>query len=128
MATDTEREALVAALRARRAARGMADPLNRLIAYNAAHASEAVAAVEAPVSDNLASALSRQVAWLGHITDASAAAWLAETHPREDCAYIIARAIALGLIREVPRLGGYVATRAGNEREFGRLFADFADA
>lgn len=44
--TDTERQRAIDALRARRAARGMDDPLNRLIA----HTERAIAEGKAPVA------------------------------------------------------------------------------
>lgn len=77
------------------------------------------------VNDRLARALADAVAWRGHMTDKSAVAFVAETHPRADGSYVIARAIALELVREVPRMGGYVATRKTDARVFGDAFADF---
>lgn len=76
-------------------------------------------------ADNLARSLANAVAWRGHMTDRSVAEFIAETHPHADSAYVIARAVALGLVREVPRLGGYTATRETDARVFGDEFADF---
>lgn len=79
----------------------------------------------APEVSGLAKSVAREVAWRGHMTDASIAAYVAETHPREDAAYVVSCAVSAGLIREVPRLGGYVATRAGDTAVFGPEFAEF---
>jgi hypothetical protein len=57
-----------------------------------------------------------QVAWHGHQTG------------RGVPAEVIAEALALGLIAEVPRLGGYVATKAANAATFGEAFAEAVQA
>ena len=57
---------------------------------------------------------------------AAKVAWYGHQSGRGVAPAVIAEAIELGLIREVPRLGGYTATKAGNAAEFGAEFAEFA--
>jgi hypothetical protein len=57
---------------------------------------------------------------------AAKVAWHGHQSGRGVAPDVIAEAIALGLIREVPRLGGYTATKAANAAEFGDKFADWA--
>lgn len=55
---------------------------------------------------------------------AAKVAWYGHQSGRDVPAATVAGALALGLVREVPRLGGYVATKAGNAVEFGSEFAE----
>ena len=68
--------------------------------------------------DQTAAAVAAHVVWAGHQRRDSILAAVG----CDDAA--IDRAVELGLITEVPRLGGFTATRTTRARSFGRRFAD----
>lgn len=72
--------------------------------------------------DQAAAAVAAHVVWAGHQGRDSIL-----TAVGCDAA-AIDRAVELGLIAEVPRLGGYTATRTTRARTFGRGFADAWEA
>ncbi len=71
-------------------------------------------------------AVAQEVAWRGHTSSLETLSSDLERHgrPVADVAEAVAEAIASGLLRQVPRLGGWTATRATNTRIFGRAFAE----
>lgn len=77
---------------------------------------------------NLGQALATEIAWLGHSSEARIADLLAELGITAPAAEVIALALEAGLLREVPRLGGYTASRKTNARVFGQRFAEWMAA
>lgn len=72
----------------------------------------------------------RQVAYFGHVKGVdhvarlAARAGLADAEP----AGILAAAVAAGMLVEVPRIGGYVASKRTNAAVFGRAYAEWVAA
>lgn len=71
----------------------------------------------------MAERIAETIAFHGHQTEGS----LVEKYGA-DAVDAIQVALAHGLIREVPRLGGYVAAKKTNAKTFGRSFADAREA
>lgn len=65
--------------------------------------------------DTLAREFATEAAWVGHLSEARAAA---KASPE-----VIARAIELGLVTTVPRLGGYTASRKVTAKALGAAAA-----
>ena len=66
--------------------------------------------------------IANRIAFHGHQTEGTLVAKLGE-----GAVDAIQVALDLGLIKEVPRLGGYVAAKKTNAKVFGKGFADFME-
>jgi hypothetical protein len=72
--------------------------------------------------------IATEVAWNGSASDGWIAAKLAEGGFEVDANAVAAFAVEAGLLRPIPRLGGYSVTRKVNARTFGRKFAEWVAA
>lgn len=72
--------------------------------------------------------IATEVAWNGSASDGWIAAKLAEGGFTVDAAEVAAFAVEAGLLRPIPRLGGYSVTRKVNASTFGRKFAEWVAA
>lgn len=72
-----------------------------------------------------AATVATDIAWNGSASDA----WIAQRIAREglplDAADVIRFALSEGLIRPIPRIGGYTATRKVNADTFGERYAEW---
>jgi hypothetical protein len=73
----------------------------------------------------VAALVAREVAWSGHQSDAGITRILGKLGITADAMAVTDEAVTLGLLNRVPRIGGYVAGRKVNAREFGAEFASF---
>lgn len=72
--------------------------------------------------------LATEVAWNGSASEAWVAAKLAEGGHSVDAAKVVAFAVAEGLLKPIPRLGGFTVGRKVNARIFGEKFAEWVAA
>lgn len=73
----------------------------------------------------IAALVAREVAWSGHQSDAGIVRTLGKLGIDADATAVADEAVSRGLLNRVPRIGGYVAGRKVNAREFGSEFASF---
>ena len=87
-----------------------------------------MAALTATTAAQAAEFIATEVAWNGSASDGWIAAKLAEGGYAVEAAEVVAFAVEAGLLRPIPRLGGYSVTRKVNARTFGRKFAEWVAA
>lgn len=71
--------------------------------------------------------IATEVAWNGAASDAWIAAKLAAGGHEVDAARVAIFAVEAGLLKPIPRIGGYVVSRKVNARTFGEKFARWMD-
>lgn len=72
--------------------------------------------------------IATEIAWNGSASESWIADKLASAGFAVDAAKVAAFAVEAGLLRPIPRLGGYSVSRKVNARVFGRKFADWVAA
>ena len=72
--------------------------------------------------------IATEVAWNGSASVSWIAAKLAAGGYSVDAAKVAEFAVVAGLLRPIPRLGGYSVTKRVNARTFGRKFAEWVAA
>ena len=72
--------------------------------------------------------IATEVAWHGPASEAWVASRLASAGFDIDAATVIAFAVESGLLRPIPRLGGYTVSRKVNAEVFGETFAEWCAA
>jgi hypothetical protein len=75
-----------------------------------------------------ASQLATEIAWQGSASDQSIAAIIERLELDIDAASVTTYAVEAGLLKPIPRLGGYTASRTVNAETFGQDFADWSAA
>lgn len=81
------------------------------------------------ITQEAAFAFVTEIAWQGHMTSKGAAALGAKVGiAPEDVDQIIKIALEAGSLEEVPRIGGYVASKRINAQIFGEKYAEYASA
>jgi hypothetical protein len=68
-----------------------------------------------------------EIAWQGSASDAWIASKLAAGGFDVDAAQLAAFGVEAGLLKPIPRMGGYVVTRRVNARVFGASFVRWLD-
>ena len=71
--------------------------------------------------------IATEIAWNGAASDAWIAAKLAAGGHEADATQVAAFAVEAGLLKPIPRLGGYVVSRKVTARTFGEKFARWMD-
>lgn len=72
--------------------------------------------------------IAEELAWNGSASEAWIADRLARAGYAVDAAAVVAFAVETGLLRPIPRLGGFTVTRKVNARVFGETFAEWVAA
>lgn len=72
--------------------------------------------------------IATEIAWNGSASEGWIAAKLADGGYNVDAAQVAAFAVNAGLLRPIPRLGGYTVSRKVNARIFGDKFAKWVAA
>lgn len=72
--------------------------------------------------------IATELAWHGSASDAWIAAKLAQAGHDVAAADVVAYAVHSGLLRPIPRLGGYTVTKRVNAAVFGARFAEWVAA
>lgn len=72
--------------------------------------------------------IATEIAWNGSVSDGWIASKLANAGYVVDAVQVAAYAVEAGLLRPIPKLGGYVVSRKVNARIFGEKFAKWVMA
>lgn len=72
--------------------------------------------------------IATEVAWNGSASDGWIASKLTEAGHSVDAQAVASFAVEVGLLKPIPRLGGYTVARKVNARVFGEKFAKWVSA